>query len=473
MEDIASEFDGRDCLRLSSAPDGLDFDCHPGESVLESALRAGIPMAHACGGRARCSTCRIWIEDGAAQVLPPPTEAETALKARLGLGPEIRLACQFRPLAEVAFRRLVIDDADLAIANQLDRRRPTQAGDVRQVAVMFFDVAGFTAISYRVPPYDVMFLLNKLLTRAGRSLERYGGYFDKAIGDGFVAIFGLQEQEDCALRAVAAALDILKTVDLARPLMHDLYGVEFNARIGLHFGEALIGALGPAGDERLTVIGEVANIASRVEAANKVAGTRLLVTEEVHAQVADLVESPDFVRLAIPGVAERKTLHEVTGLTEAGAARIREATGRPVSVAPGRVWTQMCMASELREGEVRIVPQSRYDVVLTRQEGRVWAFNNHCPHNRLAMFGNEIPEGVALPPTKACSTFPAPGRIACRFHQSVFDLATGGIIEWCTHLNPDGTAPGVEILGDLSKNETPLEVFRCREAAGAIWVELQ
>jgi class 3 adenylate cyclase/nitrite reductase/ring-hydroxylating ferredoxin subunit len=460
-------------IRLRSAPDGIEFDCQPGASVLEAALQAGLPMAHACGGKARCSTCRIWIDDTDHAGEPPPTEAEAALKRQLALGPQIRLACQFRPIRPLAFRRLVIDQSDLAVANQLDRSRAAQAGEVRNVAVMFFDVSGFTAISDRLPPYDVMFLLNKFLTHAASILERHGGYFDKAIGDGFVAIFGVQGQSDSPLRAVAAALEVLRAVDGARPLMRQLYGVEFNARIGLHYGEALIGALGPAGDERLTVIGDVANIASRAEQANKEAGTRLLITEDLYAQVLNAVVSPDFVRMRVAGTKTRRTFYEVAGLTAEAQAWVDDPANAPLSHAPGKRWERLLDSAALPEGAVRIVPQRRYDIALTRRGGRVFAFNNHCPHNRLALFGQELPEGGPLPPAPADSAFPTDTQVECRFHGSVFDLENGRIVSWCPRLGPDGAAEGLSILGDISKNEACLEVFRCREADGGILVELE
>ena len=328
-------------------------------------------MAHACGGRARCSTCRIWVAAEGVSALPEPTAAETALKDRIGLGPEIRLACQLRPRAPMTFRRLVIDDADLALANQLDHRHVVKAGEVRRVAVLFFDVAGFTAISDRIPPYDVMFLLNKLWTRVERILERHGGYFDKAIGDGFMAIFGVVDQPDICLRAVAAALDVLRTVDAARPILQELYDVEFDARIGVHFGETLVGALGPAGDERLTVVGEVANIASRVEAANKEAGTRLLVTQDLYDHVRDDVVAPDFVRLRVPGVAARMTLYEITGLTDTGRARLLDTTRRPASRSPYLTWTRLCDAADLAEGEEKgAQDHSDTQVVMLARSGR-------------------------------------------------------------------------------------------------------
>ena len=103
---------------LKSLPDDVRIEYDEGETVLEAVRRAQIPIASACGGKAKCSTCRIWILDGA-EGCPPPNETELRLTESLGLGGNIRLACQLRPTADITFRRLVLDEMDLRIANQL------------------------------------------------------------------------------------------------------------------------------------------------------------------------------------------------------------------------------------------------------------------------------------------------------------------------------------------------------------------
>ncbi|SFD97206.1 Adenylate and Guanylate cyclase catalytic domain-containing protein [Sulfitobacter brevis] len=151
----------------------------------------------------------------------------------------------------------------------------------------------------------------------------------------------MQGVEACALRAVAAALEILAAVDLARPVMRRLYGIDFSGRIGLHYGEALIGALGPPGVDRLTVVGDVANIASRVEQANKEAGNNLLTNEELFAEVQGDVISPDFLRVSIRGASARRTLYEIAELTEEAKVRVAHLITTPLSDLPGRRWMRL------------------------------------------------------------------------------------------------------------------------------------
>src|SRR5690606_34265952 len=99
---------------------GIEIVARDGETVLEAAVRANLPLTHACGGRAKCSTCRVWVLDGLA-ACAPRTEAEQAMATRLGLSDEVRLACQLRPRGDVRLRRLVLDEIDLAMSSQLGR----------------------------------------------------------------------------------------------------------------------------------------------------------------------------------------------------------------------------------------------------------------------------------------------------------------------------------------------------------------
>ena len=298
---------------LRSLPDNIVFDSAAGESVLEAARRAHLPIAHACGGKAKCSTCRIWILEGA-QNCPLKGEQERALTARLGLDSDIRLACQLRPTGDVTFRRLVLDDTDLRIANQLLRHAASKTGEVKPVVLFFSDVAGFTSFSETLTPYDVMYLLNRYFAQVGEVIERNEGYIDKFVGDGLMAIFGVNNQPDAPIRAVNAALQTLAAVDRMKPFFKSMYGIDFDIRIGLHLGDAVIGSIGSPGHERLTAIGDAVNVASRVENANKEAGTRFLISEALYERVRDEVEMTDFVRVRLRGTSDRMTLYEIARL---------------------------------------------------------------------------------------------------------------------------------------------------------------
>ncbi len=132
--------------KVTSLPDNVDFDVNADETLLEAALRSGVAFAHACGGRAKCSTCRIWVLDGLGDC-PQRTADEASMADRLGLADEVRLACQLRPDGELRVRRLVLDETDLMMTSQLDRDVATRTGEAKNVTIFFSDIvhAGSTA----------------------------------------------------------------------------------------------------------------------------------------------------------------------------------------------------------------------------------------------------------------------------------------------------------------------------------------
>ncbi len=452
-----------------SLPDDRRFGVSPGESVLEAALKADVPMAHACGGRGKCSTCRVWVLDGL-ESCPAPTEIEAALADRLRLSAEVRLACQLRPSGDIRLRRLVLDETDLAISSQLDRSVATQSGRASAVVIFFSDISGFTGIAERLSPYDVMYLLNRYFAQAGQIIEANGGYVDKFIGDGLMAIFGLEGQPDAPLRAVNAAIQTLEAVDRMKPFLSSMLDVDFDIRIGLHHGEAVIGSLGSLGDERLTAIGEVVNVASRVEEANKEAGTRMLVSDVLYAQIEQSVRVTDYVRMRLPGTSERMTLYEIGGLTPEAHEALNAAEPRETMRFAGKQWVRVLRDDELADGGRRVLDFADFYVVVLRQADAVVAFNNACPHLHLPFF--EYPEHTERGdlPVPAASSLTGDLGVVCRWHQSCFDLQTGEIRAWCDRLNQDGTSPGMEYLGDISKNRDRLQIFPCRRQDGFVWV---
>ena len=185
-------------------------------------------------------------------------------------------------------------------------------------------------------------------------IRKEEGMLDKFIGDGLMAVFGMDGQEDAPIRAVNAALKTLELVDRMKPFFASMYDIEFDIRIGLHWGEALIGSIGAIGHERLTAVGDAVNVASRVESANKDADTRFLVSENLYEKVKDSVEVADFVRVKLRGTSERITLYEIERLNEAADAEVNKTEIRETVRLGGRNWIRLFEASGLEEGEHRV-----------------------------------------------------------------------------------------------------------------------
>ena len=295
-------------------PDDVLIDSLPGETLLDASLRSGVVHAHACGGHARCSTCRVEITEGI-DTCAPRTAAEQVLAERLGFTPQLRLACQTTANSSVTMRRLILDDDDVALVDQRARNSAAvAAGEERTLAILFTDIREFTAFSEQLPPHDVVHVLNRYFHAMGRDVSRFGGCIDNYMGDGFMALFGLGESEETeassALNAVQAGLAMLKTMDALKPYLETAYGRSFDMRIGIHFGEAVVGSVGAIGRERVTAIGDAVNFASRIESANKVSGTRLLISEALYARVGTELRIGKKIHISIHGKSGEYALYE-------------------------------------------------------------------------------------------------------------------------------------------------------------------
>ena len=273
-----------------------------GPTLLEISRMSGIPHAAVCGGRARCSTCRVRVDKGA-DTLPRPEAAEAETLARIGAGPDVRLACQIRPTAPLTVVRLVNPTASGGLHRTLGRDEAQ--GVERICAVLFLDIRGFTQLSQDKLPYDVVFILNRLFAASGVAITRNDGWIDKYLGDGLMAVFGRTcgPEEACrqALRAAKAIDEALD--DVNRDLENEL-PTPLHVGIGIHVGPLVLGEIGYEDSAAMTVIGRTVNAAARLEAATKQAGCQLIV-------------SLDAARLAgLDGNALRSETVTVRGLSD-------------------------------------------------------------------------------------------------------------------------------------------------------------
>lgn len=278
-----------------------------GEGTLLDALRAAaVPIIHACGGRARCSTCRVRVTEGL-EHCSPRTEAETAIAVKLSLPPETRLACQTRALGPVRVRRLVLDEFDQRLASA-GAAQGAAVGRDRELVIMFSDVADFTPFSEALPAYDVVHTLDRWFTLAGQVVQQHGGRVDNYMGDGFLAVF------DDAEVAVLAGLALLDGARALSRYTEAVYGLPFKTRMGLHVGTVVVGTLGAEHNRRTTVIGDVVNMAARIEAANKDLGSSLLVSAEVEQRLGLRFQRGRESELGLKGKTGLHRLVEVVGV---------------------------------------------------------------------------------------------------------------------------------------------------------------
>ena len=285
-----------------SYPSGRVVQILRGVSVLEASRIAGIPHASVCGGRGRCSTCRIKVE-GAKEAIPAPAPEEAKLLNRVGAAPDVRLACQLRPHGDLRVAPLLPATAQ---ARDALRRPGYLHGAEREVAILFGDLRAFTQLSEKKLPYDLVFLLNRYFAEMGHAVEAAGGHIDKFIGDGVMALFGLDSGVEAGCReALAAAKDMAERLQsLNRALIHDL-PAPLRIGIGIHTGPAIVGEMGYGTAVSITAVGDAVNTASRLEALTKTYGCELVISEAVvrHAGI-DVGDAPRH-EIEIRGRVER------------------------------------------------------------------------------------------------------------------------------------------------------------------------
>ena len=292
-------------------PEEMSVSFEGDENLLAAMTEAGVGIPHLCGGRARCSTCRVRVMDGA-DMLGDRTAAEQKMADKLDFTDDIRLACQTEVHGSVRLWRLVLDAIDIEMASQLGEGHYVgPVGREVEAVVMFVDVAGFTKMSEHLPPYDVVHILNRFFTRSGATIESNGGRVDNYMGDGFLALFGLHGEPDAALKAVEASLGICAVASDMNTYVQEIFGHPFAVRVGVGVGDVIVGMMGDESSARETVIGDVVNTASRLESANKSTGTRILVTDEIRKRTPTAVEYGQTFDLDLHGKAGQVVAHEV------------------------------------------------------------------------------------------------------------------------------------------------------------------
>jgi len=188
-----------------------------------------------------------------------------------------------RAVEEAAARERVVNlfgqHVSPAVVDRLLERPAELSGETRQICVMFLDIRNFTAQARERQPVEVVEFLNQVFAFMIEAVDRHGGFINKFLGDGFMAVFGAPiDDARAAQHAVAAARDILAEIGTRRlgagpwPL---------RVGIGLHAGPAVIGNVGSPRRKEFTAIGDTVNLASRLEQLNKEFGSALLVSDAV------------------------------------------------------------------------------------------------------------------------------------------------------------------------------------------------
>lgn len=279
----------------------------PGHSVLEASRDHGIAHMSLCGGRARCSTCRIRVR-GPAEHLPAAGADERRTLQRVHAPHDVRLACQLRPLGPIDVVPLFAREVP-AMAE-----RP---GHERDVAVLFVDLRRWSGLAETQWPHDLVYVLDRYFALVGEAVREAGGVPNQFIGDSVMALFGLHTDLATACRQ---AVDAARGID-ARMAEWNLsfageFGQPLDFGMGLHAGPAAVAEVGYQETTSFTAVGEVVNTASRLQDHSKQAHARLVISQHA-ARLAGLAAGlGEPVSLQVRGRSQPLAVHSVGDLVQ-------------------------------------------------------------------------------------------------------------------------------------------------------------
>lgn len=300
-------------------PGGRVVTVPNGFSVLEASRWAGIPHASVCGGRGRCSTCRIDVVAGG-DGLGSPGPEERRLLDRIGAPESVRLACQLRPDHDVAVVLLV--SADATPREQVaDLGLPAGGRREAQVAALFVDLRQSTRLSDDRLPYDALFIVERYINTVSAAVRDWGGQVTNVAGDGVMTVFGARGSDRGFARdAFRAANAIWQGMDALNRQLDGELSEPLRFGIGLHVGPAVLGMRWDGGMDGMPFLGDTGNVAARLEAQTKRLDCVMIASREAIEMVAGGTRLPEFTTVMLPGKQEPVAAARFAEIQELDAA---------------------------------------------------------------------------------------------------------------------------------------------------------
>jgi adenylate cyclase len=272
------------------------------ETILQASLRSGIPHFHACGGQAKCSTCRVLVKAGASH-LTPYTKGEANLRKTIPLPDDVRLACQtYVTGSQVKVHRIIRDELD-RILYTTDYTAGNEMGEEKDLALFFLDIRDFTPFMQKYLPFDVIHILRRLFQLFKSAIEEFGGRIIETSGDGLYAVFGFDTDLRKAVQnAIAAGNRIFFKLNCFNEEYMDLhFDHRFQVGIGLHAGKVIVGNIGLGVNDNMTVMGLPVNIASRLQELTKQVNNSFVISREA-AELSGAIAKGTDTESALKGI---------------------------------------------------------------------------------------------------------------------------------------------------------------------------
>ncbi|MEO1265892.1 MAG: adenylate/guanylate cyclase domain-containing protein, partial [Pseudomonadota bacterium] len=275
-------------------------DLPRGSTLLEGSRNGGIPHPSLCGGRGRCSTCRVLVTEGI-DTLGEPASVEASMLKRIAAPSRVRLACQIHPKKPLSVQVLLPISA--REGNVDWGEEAYQWGTEVTATVLFVDLRAFAKLSQTQLPYDLIVLLNRYLSEMRQACEAHNGRVTNVVSDGLTAVFGLDGgRRQGSSHAIGAARAMLKAVEALNEEMQAALSMPLRIGIGIHTGPLVMARVG---DEvrgfSVTALGESVTIAGRLEQATKDALSDCLISQEALKATGRQIMGSSRRELIIPG----------------------------------------------------------------------------------------------------------------------------------------------------------------------------
>ena len=289
-----------------------EINCPENTNILKATLAAGINHTHTCGGRAKCSTCRVSIMEGI-ENCNPRNEAEQKMTDKLNFPAEIRLACQTNINGNISIRRMVSDKLDMdIILEQFSKDSKIALGSQQKLTIVFTDIINYTSLAEKFPPYDIVHVLNRYYRIMNVIIQDYSGYISDVAGDGILAVFGKDKKSNnSVLDAIHAIEKMNEKLELFNKYLGENFNIQFGIRAGVHYGDVILGPFDTGDMKKLAVIGDNVNYASRIESANKEFDTKLLLSEEAYQEVKKTYPKHNSFEATLKGKTGQYKLYEI------------------------------------------------------------------------------------------------------------------------------------------------------------------
>jgi adenylate cyclase len=248
-----------------------------GWSVLEASRSFHLPHAAMCGGRARCSTCRVRVTAGE-EFCPPAANDEQGTLERIGAPADVRLACQLRPQGDVSVVPLV------RTARPVYRAAAPQRSREREIVVLFCDLRNRADLAADHLPQDLLYVLMLYVEGIGNAIRASGGTLSTVEFDSICALFGHEGGANAAQGALRAAGAIEGVIADLNIRLGRQPGNRLKIAVSIHGGHAAIGEIGASEPPTLMAIGEAVDVANELRKAAAEQGKAFAISDQVYAE---------------------------------------------------------------------------------------------------------------------------------------------------------------------------------------------